>query len=107
VGRLDGVRFTPDAGGSALADRALRQAATRAVAPEIARRLGQMAADADEAFAVTPDGGVLWRGALAGQASGADPFSPRVRLLGDLGPEPTRERAARRLEAWLSGEAGR
>ncbi|MBE8335740.1 phosphonate-binding protein, partial [Leptospira borgpetersenii serovar Ballum] len=31
VGHLEGVHFTPDAGGSALADRALRQAATRAV----------------------------------------------------------------------------
>ncbi|MFC5373201.1 helicase-related protein [Brevundimonas faecalis] len=107
VGRLDGVRFTPDAGGSALADRALRQAATRAVSPEIARRLGRLAADGDEAFGLTPDGDVLWRGALTAKVVGGDPFSPRLRLLGDLGPAPARERAQRRMEAWLAAEAGR
>jgi len=107
VGHLDGVCFTVDAGGSALADRALRQAATRAVGPEVARRLGRLAADDDAAFSVTPDGGVLWTGALTGRIVNEDPFSPRVRLLGELGPVPARERAERRMEAWLAGEAGR
>lgn len=107
VGHLDGVCFTVDAGGSALADRALRQAATRAVGPEVARRLGRLAADEDAAFAVTPDGGVLWNGVLTGRIVNEDPFSPRVRLLGELGPVPARERAERRMEAWLAGEAGR
>lgn len=107
VGHLDGVSFTVDAGGSALADRALRQAATRAVGPEVARRLGRLAADEDAAFSVTPDGGVLWNGALTGRIVNEDPFSPRVRLLGELGPAPARERAERRMEAWLAAEAGR
>ena len=107
VGRLDGVRFAPEAGGSALADRALRAAAVRAVGPEVARRLGRLAADDDTAFSISPDGGVMWRGALTAQVTGGDPFSPRIRLLGDLGPEPARERARRRIEAWLAAEAGR
>ncbi|MNS59565.1 hypothetical protein D3C72_925250 [compost metagenome] len=112
VGHLEGVHFTPDAGGSALADRALRQAATRAVGPEIARRLGKLAAEADEAFSVIPNpraggGDVLWNGALTARIVNDDPFAPRVRLLGDLGPVPTRERAQRRIEAWLASEAGR
>src|SRR5690606_42085577 len=34
-------------------------------------------------------------------------FAPKVRLLGDLGSVAARERATRRLEAWLAGEAGR
>ena len=101
VGRLDGVRFAPETGGSALADRALRAAAVRAVGPEVARRLGRLAAEPDEAFSVSPDGG------LTAQVTGGDPFSPRIRLLGDLGPEPARERARRRIEAWLAAEAGR
>ncbi|MFB7879964.1 helicase-related protein [Brevundimonas diminuta] len=107
VGHLDGVCFTVDAGGSALADRALRQAATRAVGPEVARRLGRLAADEDATFSVMPDGGVLWNGALTGRIINEDPFSPRVRLLGELGPVPARERAERRMEAWLAAEAGR
>jgi ATP-dependent RNA helicase SUPV3L1/SUV3 len=107
VGRLDGVDFQIDKGSSALEDRALRHAARQAVTPEIARRLGRLAADPDEAFAVTPDGAVLWNGAQAGRIIGGDPFSPKVRLLGDLGAVAARDRAQRRLEAWLAGEAGR
>lgn len=48
---------------------------------------------------------VLWRGEAAGQLTGGGPFSPRVRLFGELGPEPARERAARRLEAFVAAEA--
>jgi ATP-dependent RNA helicase SUPV3L1/SUV3 len=108
VGRLDGVVFQPDKGFSALEDRALRTAAKQAVAPEIARRLGRLAADGDEAFGVTPAGDVLWRGALAGKVTApGDPFAPRVRLLGELGPQASRDRAQGRLEAWLAAEAGR
>jgi len=107
VGRLTGVEFRMDKGASALEDRALRQAARQAVTPEIARRLGRLAADSDDAFAVLPDGTVLWRGVQTGQVAGGDWFSPRIRLLGELGPAAARERAQRRLEAWLAGEAGR
>ncbi|MDP3803091.1 helicase-related protein [Brevundimonas sp.] len=107
VGRLLGVDFQIDRGSSALEDRALRHAARQAVTPEIARRLGRLAADEDAAFGVTPDGAVLWRGVRAGQVAGGDWFAPRVRLPGELGPVAARERAQRRLEAWLAGEAGR
>ena len=107
VGRLRGVRFDPAQGASALEDRALRAAAQRAVGPEVARRLGQLAADEDSAFALQPDGMLLWRGDAAGQLAGGTPFAARVRLFGELGPEPARERAARRLEAFLAAESSR
>jgi ATP-dependent RNA helicase SUPV3L1/SUV3 len=107
VGRLEGVRFEVARGSSILEEKALRSAAATAVAPEIARRLGALAAEPDEAFALSPDGVVLWRGAAAGAISGGAPFAPRVRLFGELGAPPARERAQRRLEAWLAVEAGR
>jgi ATP-dependent RNA helicase SUPV3L1/SUV3 len=107
VGHLSGVDFQIDKGSSALEDRALRHAARQAVTPEIARRLGRLAAEPDEAFGVTPDGAVLWRGVQAGVVAGGDWFAPRVRLLGELGPIAARDRAQRRLEAWLAAEAGR
>jgi len=107
VGRLSGVAFTIDKGSSALEDRTLRHAARQAVTPEIARRLGRLAAADDAAFAVTPDGAVLWEGAQAGAIVGGEPFAPKVRLLGDLGAVAARDRATRRLEAWLASEAGR
>jgi ATP-dependent RNA helicase SUPV3L1/SUV3 len=107
VGSLRGVTFDPARGASALEDKALRAAAQRAVAPEIARRLGRLAAEPDEAFAAQPDGLVLWRGEAAARVDNDRPFAPRVRLLGELGPGAARERAARRLEAFLAAEAGR
>src|SRR5690606_31908729 len=62
VGRLEGVRFEAARGATTLEEKALRGAARRAVAPEIARRLGKLAAEPDEAFALAPDGVLLWRG---------------------------------------------
>ncbi|MBC6980371.1 helicase-related protein [Caulobacter sp. 17J80-11] len=107
VGDLHGLHFAPAQGGSTLEDRALRAAAQRAVGPEVARRLGRIAAEPDEAFGLLPDGTVTWRGEAAAKIAGGRMFSPRVRLFGEMGPEPARARAAQRLEAWLAAEAGR
>jgi ATP-dependent RNA helicase SUPV3L1/SUV3 len=107
VGKLAGVRFELAHGGSVLEDKALRAAAAHAIGPEMTRRLGKLAAEADEAFAVDAQGSVLWRGEVAGVIAGGEPFRPRVRLLGEVGPEAARERAARRLEAFVAAEAGR
>jgi ATP-dependent RNA helicase SUPV3L1/SUV3 len=107
VGRLNGLVFEGAKGATTLESKALRAAAQRAVAPEIAKRLGRIAAEPDEAFALAPDGLVLWRGEAAGALAGDRPFAPRVRLFGELGAAPARERAARRLEAFLAAEAGR
>ena len=107
VGKLEGLRFESAAGAGPLAQKALRAAAQRAVAPQLARRLGALAAEPDEAFALSPDGVVLWRGEAAGRLAGDQPFNPRVNLYGDLGPPAARARAARRLEAFVAAETGR
>jgi len=107
VGRLIGAHFDPARGSTALEDKALRGAAERVIGPELARRLGQLAAAEDTAFALQPDGMVLWNGAAAGQLTGGGVFSPRARLFGSLAPEPVRERAVRRLEAFIAAEANR
>jgi ATP-dependent RNA helicase SUPV3L1/SUV3 len=107
VGKLIGVQFEAAQGSSVLEEKALRAAATHAVTPEIARRLGALAAEADNAFALTPDGVVLWRGEAAGVLAGGQPFSPRVRLLGELGHDAARQRATQRLEAFVAAEASR
>jgi ATP-dependent RNA helicase SUPV3L1/SUV3 len=107
VGKLTGVQFEPAQGSSVLEEKALRAAATHAVTPEIARRLGALAAEADSAFALNPDGMILWRGEAAGVLAGGQPFSPRVRLLGELGHDAARQRATQRLEAFVAAEASR
>lgn len=105
VGHLAGVTFTPEKGASALEEKALRNAAVRAVGPEIARRLGALTGEADDAFALSPDGAILWRGEIAGVVRPGLPLlSPRARLLGELGPAAVRERAERRLDAFLAAE---
>jgi ATP-dependent RNA helicase SUPV3L1/SUV3 len=105
VGRLAGFHFEPEHGATALENRALRGAVERVVAPEVARRLGALASEGDEAFALAPGGSVNWRGEAAGEIVGGEPFAPRVRLIGEFGAEPQRERAARRLEAFVAAEA--
>jgi ATP-dependent RNA helicase SUPV3L1/SUV3 len=105
LGRIDGLRFVADR--DAGAHPSQRRLAQRAVEPEVARRLGRLAADADEAFAVLPDGAVTWCGELVARVTNEDPWSARVRLIGDQGVEAARERARRRIEAWLAQEAGR
>jgi ATP-dependent RNA helicase SUPV3L1/SUV3 len=85
----------------------LRGAALRAVAPELTKRLGQLCADPDERFALLPSGLVTWNGEAAGRLVGGRPFAPRCELFGELGQAPARERARRRLEAFIVGEAGR
>jgi len=107
VGRLRGLRFEAAKGAGALEAKALRAAAQRAVGPEMARRLGQMAAEGDDAFTLEPTGAILWRGEAAGALAGDQPFNPAVRLHGELGPAPARARAARRLEAFVAAEASR
>jgi ATP-dependent RNA helicase SUPV3L1/SUV3 len=107
VGKLTGVRFEPAHGSSVLEEKALRAAATHAVGPEIAKRLGRLAAEKDGAFALTPDGTVLWRAEAVGVLAGGQPFSPRVRLLGELGHDAARQRAGQRLEAFVAAEASR
>ena len=107
VGRLRGLRFDLAQGSSALEDKTLRAAAQRAVAPEVTRRLGALAADADEAFSLSPDGALSWSGEPAGRLSGGRPFAPKCTLYGEMGAEPARERARRRLEAFVAGEASR
>ncbi len=107
VGKLSGVHFEPERGASALEDRALRRAIEQAVAPEVARRLGELAGASDDAFSLGPHGTVTWRGLTAGEIAGGGPFKPRVRLVGDFGHDAARERAARRLEAFVAGEASR
>ena len=68
VGRLAGFHFEPERGATALENRALRSAVERVVAPEVARRLGALASEGDEAFALQ----ARRRRRLARRAGGRD-----------------------------------
>jgi ATP-dependent RNA helicase SUPV3L1/SUV3 len=107
VGKLAGVHFEPARGATALENRALRAAIERAVAPEVARRLGELAGDGDDAFALAPHGRLLWRGQTVGELVGGGVAAPKIDLVGEFGAMGARERAARRLEAFVADEARR
>jgi ATP-dependent RNA helicase SUPV3L1/SUV3 len=117
VGTLNGLVFTGDGQTATVADRTLRSAARRAVEPEVLRRLGALAADEDRAFDLLPDGVVTWNGTAVAAVIPDGPkgrsetyvqaATPRARLFGELGAAPARERAGRRIEAFLAAESAR
>ncbi len=103
IGRLEGFRFAADATGAPYESKALWNAAKRALGPEIAARVADLAADADDAFAIGEDARVTWRGArVARLAAGPDPLRPRVEVLAsELLGGPARDTVKGRIEAWL------
>jgi ATP-dependent RNA helicase SUPV3L1/SUV3 len=107
VGKLEALIFRPDQRADGLAERALRNAVLRALRPEVARRLWQIAGATNDAFTLGDDGVIRCDGAsIASLTKSASPLSPRAKLLGgELGPEDAQERARARVEAWLSTEA--
>jgi ATP-dependent RNA helicase SUPV3L1/SUV3 len=109
VGRLDGFRFTPDAdGGDGINGRATRHAASKVLATELANRARALAEASDADIALKANGRIVWAGSeIARLERGETPLKPRLQFFADehLGAAE-RERATRRLEAWLATELG-
>ena len=114
VGRLDGLKFTPDAASvsQTLEGRALRHAALKALRPVIERRLMDLeqAADGDLSLAVAADDAphpveIVHAGApVARLKPSSDWLSPSIELLGAADAHTgLRTRAETRLIAWLQG----
>lgn len=110
VGELDGFRFVRGAIDSndtdtAGARRTIDAAAARALGGEIARRVQQVEAEPDEAFALSADGTITWRSVpIARLVAGPDVLRPGVEpLASDLLSADQRERLRRRVAGWLEG----
>jgi ATP-dependent RNA helicase SUPV3L1/SUV3 len=108
VGRLDGLRFVPDAVDGAEA-RTLIAAASRVLRQEVATRIRRLAADADDVFAIDPCGMLHWHGEVVGRlVAGSRMLAPRIDLLlGDFVDGDARGRIRQRLHAFLGGEIER
>jgi ATP-dependent RNA helicase SUPV3L1/SUV3 len=105
VGRLEGLEFKPDPRtSSGLEGRAVRNAALRALRPEVSRRLAQIAHAADEDITLGRDGRVcIDRAAVAKLTQGAPVLKPRLELVGgEHASELERNAARERLELWLA-----
>ncbi len=105
VGQLLGFDLVPDDAETWRQSRTLRAAVRGALAPEISKRAGSLVSDGDEAFALSVDGTVSWRGApVARLAAAAGGLAPGLRLLvGELVEDTPRRRMEQRLAAWLGG----
>ncbi len=84
VGRLQGFRFTPEAGATGVEAKALSAAALKALASEIEQRATKLSAAPDEAFAIALDGAIRWVGEpVAKLQAGEKVLEPRFVLLAD------------------------
>jgi ATP-dependent RNA helicase SUPV3L1/SUV3 len=108
VGRLDGLRFVPDAVDGVDA-RVLAAAANRVLRGEVAARVGRLATDPDDAFALDAEGLLRWRGGLVGRlVAGERMLTPRAEpFAGDFVEGEARERVRQRLQAFVRGEVER
>lgn len=108
VGRLEGLRFAPDPHAFGLEGRAVRNAALKALAPEIARRLAAIAACPDDALTLADDAAILFDGAAIARIGPGAPLTPRLDLIGaDGAPERARAWTLARLKTWLDAEIAR
>ena len=108
VGRLDGLRFVPDAI-DGVEMRMLNAAANRVLRSEVAARAQLLAADADSAFALDPAGMLRWRGGPVGRlVAGERMLTPRAEpLAGDFIEGEARDKIRQRLAAFVRAEIER
>ncbi|MEL6422068.1 MAG: helicase-related protein [Pseudomonadota bacterium] len=105
VGRLVGLRYTPDASTDGGIDaKASRNAASRVLARELTMRARRIASAKPDAITFNDAGRVLWREQeIAQLAAGDTPLKPRVILLSDehlSGPDA--EKIQARLDSWIA-----
>ena len=107
VGTVAGFLFLPDPLAEGPEKRLVLRAARRALREEMPRRVQALAAAADDAFAITPDGRrLLWDGAaVARLRPGPGLLRPTVDVLdSEFLDGAQRERVRARLQAWLDGQ---
>lgn len=105
VGRLEGLEFKPDPRALGLEGRAVRNAAWRALGPEVAQRLRAITDAADEAFVLERDGRIKFDHAVIARVAESNALlKPRVELVGgETAAEPARAAARERVQTWLDG----
>lgn len=108
IGHLHGLRFRPVGHDTVEQRRILRSAALRVLGPALAERAARLVELPDEAFALSPEGGLLHitpekeAVTLAVLARGSEMLEPRVSLLADDQlPAETRKAVEEKLAGWL------
>ncbi|GIL40004.1 helicase-related protein [Roseiterribacter gracilis] len=109
VGKLEGLRFTPDPVAQVEDGRAVLSAARRALREEMRRRIAALESDDDSNFTLDEDGAVRWREHPVAQLTqGTTPLQPRVRALSsELLGTAEAQRVNARVESWIAREVAR
>ena len=111
VGRLNGFIFVADPRGAAseLGPKTLRQAAQRALGPEIAQRAVRLTQAGPDAIQLSEHGKLWWDGwPVAKLTPGPNTLSPRVELLADdLLAGILRENVQAFLDGWVKAHIAR
>lgn len=110
VGTLLGFQFAPDpTAGDGESGRALRAAASKALAAEIEAKALKFSQAPDNEFALAIDGTIRWIGEPVGKlAESGKALSPRVRVLADEQLTGTaRDQVQTRLDIWISNHIAR
>ncbi len=102
VGRLAGLRFTPDAPDSRT-PRPIVTATRRILPRELVRQAAEIRSAPDRTFRFGPRGAVLWNGErIATLARGRHPLEPAIEMdVPDLLPSADRDAVAQCLQDWL------
>lgn len=108
IGHLHGLRFRPVGHDTVEQRRILRSAALRVLGPALAERAAALIELPDEAFALSPEGGLLRitpekeAVTLAVLAKGSEMLEPKVNILADDQlPAETRKAVEEKLTGWL------
>ncbi|MET0313986.1 MAG: helicase-related protein, partial [Hansschlegelia sp.] len=103
VGRLAGFQFAPDSSAEGIEGKALRAAASKALAGEIETRANRFSNSGDGDIVLAADGAVRWQGELVGKlVKGDKALSPRIRILADEQlTGAAREQVEKRLDQWI------
>ncbi|MFM1814425.1 MAG: hypothetical protein RLZ98_1120 [Pseudomonadota bacterium] len=103
VGRIKGFRFYPDQA-DGVDGKAARNAAARVLTKELAMRARRVAAAKNDAFKLTTDARLLWRGEeIARLEPGEDVLKPQIVLISDDNLQPADQgRVTERLNSWLT-----
>jgi ATP-dependent RNA helicase SUPV3L1/SUV3 len=104
IGRIEGFRFAAEASAGGSDAKALRGAAQKALAGEIALRATRLSGAGDEQFVLTSDGTVRWLGDAVGKLAGGEHvLKPQVRLIADEQLNgAARDSVQARLDLWIT-----
>jgi ATP-dependent RNA helicase SUPV3L1/SUV3 len=104
VGRLKGFVFSPDAQAEGIHGKAARSAAAQVLAKELSMRTRRVASAKNDAFKLSRQGRILWRGEeVARLEPGEHPLKPQLVLLADEHLQaPDKEKVQDRLTTWLN-----